>query len=533
MSSLALPDMSSLLDALPSIADLTSTAGPVQDDAGPRPDSEEGRLPSGATNAEQKADTLGRADQQMPVGTPILVAGRGRGEYVGFERSWFGPNKHWIRFNSDADTEVAEGVPPEPQPPTGVGEAAAAEGTTAALPSQELQPDATDQAQNDVDGEDAKIVEPIHAYVVQRHGPLLPQLGVPVTLNDVRWTVFACEFERFEEAVRDAEARVKVHSQPDNPPGSVGERAGVTTSSPAKDAVTQMTPEQKAAAAQSLAQQQGLVDQAMPIGTPIYVAGKGRGIYSGFVRNWVGANHHTIKFRAGVDEGEVLAEVTETLALRDCRWTAIEAKMAVSGRLATLADTTRVPQTMIALEDCMVRAAAHKGSEALWTLPAGEVIEVLRTVTVPGASNGGSGSAEEGSEPSSTPQESEPADAAGANSVERVFFSRPDLGLDGWVSASTTGTDGSFRPLLEEFKGDSLTVEYEDVPSTRAEGSQQTQEPEAQGQTQKQMDTQQEAEPEQKLDAEPDADEEAQPDAEPEEKQQPQQQPDSEPAPLP
>ena len=194
---------------------------------------------------------------------------------------------------------------------------------------------------------------------------------------------------------------------------------------------------------------------------------------------------------------------------------------------------------MIALEDCMVRAAADKSSEALWTLSAGEVIEVLRTVTVPGASNGGSGSAEEGSEPSSTPQESEPADA-GANSVERVFFSRPDLGLDGWVSASTTGADGNIRPLLEEFKGDSLTVKYEDVPLPDAEGSQQTQEPEAQGQTQKQLDIQQEAEqkpdaePDVEPDAEPDADEEAKPDAKPEEKQEqePEPEPDAEPASL-
>jgi hypothetical protein len=425
---------------------------------------------------------------------------------------------HLIRFDSDADTKVAEGVPTEPQPPTGVRETAVAEATTAALPSQELQPNAADDGENGVDGEEEKMVD---------EAP--PSGGVPVALNEVRWTVFACEFEGFEEAVRDADARAKVHSLPENPPGTVGETAGETTSSSAADVVAQMTPEQKAAAVQSLAQQQGRADQAMAIGTPIYVAGKGRGIYSGFVRNWVGANHHTIKFRAGVDESEVLAEVTETLNLRDCHWTAIEAKMAVGGRLATLADTTRVPQTMIALEDCMVRAAADKSSEALWTLPAGEVIEVLRTVALPATSSGDGGSTEGGSEPLSTPQKLESGDAASANSVERVFFSRPDLGLDGWVSANTTGADGTIRPLLEAFQGDSLTVEYEDIPG--AEAPQQSQEPEAQEETQQQLDTKQQPQPGREPDAEPEPEPEPEPERgpEPERDPEPEREPDAEP----
>ena len=60
-------------------------------------------------------------------------------------------------------------------------------------------------------------------------------------------------------------------------------------------------------------------------------------------------------------------------------------------------------------------------------------------------------------------------------SVERVFFSRPDLGLDGWVSASTIGPDHSIQPLLEEFDGDSLTIEYEDVPQLGSGENQQAQ----------------------------------------------------------
>eukprot|EP01043_Picozoa_sp_COSAG02_P022065 COSAG02_NODE_1136_length_14337_cov_50.495505_1_plen_450_part_10 len=331
MSSLTLPDMSSLLDAIPkdlpaipSIADLTGAAAPAQNGAvaAPGPDSNEGRLPLGGTEAEQEVDTLGRADQQMPVGTPILVAGCGRGECVGFERSWFGPNMHLIRFDRDARTEVAEGVPPEPQPPTGVDEADATEGDATATPPNQGVPDAADQPQKAGHEVEEKMVD-----------QTLPSAGTPVALKEMRWTVFACEFEGFEEAIREPEAHVNVQSLPRNEeersPGTVVETAGEPT--PAADALAQMTPAQKAAAVQSLAEQPGRGDQAMAIGTPMYVAGKGRGIYSGFVRNWVGANHHTIKFRAGVDESEVLAEVTETLALRDYRWTAIEAKMAVGG----------------------------------------------------------------------------------------------------------------------------------------------------------------------------------------------------------
>ena len=64
--------------------------------------------------------------------------------------------------------------------------------------------------------------------------------------------------------------------------------------------------------------------------------------------------------------------------------------------------------------------------------------------------------------------------------MERVFFSRPDLGLDGWVSASAISADGHVRPLLEEFHGDSLTVEYEDVPAPGTQETQQAQRPDTQ-----------------------------------------------------
>eukprot|EP01045_Picozoa_sp_COSAG04_P010789 COSAG04_NODE_670_length_11367_cov_62.932109_6_plen_1225_part_00 len=46
------------------------------------------------------ADTLGRDDKEMPVGTRICVTGHGRGTYVSFERKRLGANEHTIAFDS-------------------------------------------------------------------------------------------------------------------------------------------------------------------------------------------------------------------------------------------------------------------------------------------------------------------------------------------------------------------------------------------------------------------------------------------------
>eukprot|EP01045_Picozoa_sp_COSAG04_P011432 COSAG04_NODE_736_length_10705_cov_17.817273_6_plen_242_part_00 len=45
------------------------------------------------------AERLGRADQALPEGTRICVAGRGRGVYVSFTRKLIGDNEHTIRFD--------------------------------------------------------------------------------------------------------------------------------------------------------------------------------------------------------------------------------------------------------------------------------------------------------------------------------------------------------------------------------------------------------------------------------------------------
>ncbi len=48
---------------------------------------------------EARAETLALADKELPAGTPICVAGHGRGEYVSFVGRWVGANEHTIRFD--------------------------------------------------------------------------------------------------------------------------------------------------------------------------------------------------------------------------------------------------------------------------------------------------------------------------------------------------------------------------------------------------------------------------------------------------
>ena len=49
---------------------------------------------------ESEADRLGRADQALPAGTRVCIAGRGRGAYVRFGKKTFGANEHTIAFDS-------------------------------------------------------------------------------------------------------------------------------------------------------------------------------------------------------------------------------------------------------------------------------------------------------------------------------------------------------------------------------------------------------------------------------------------------
>eukprot|EP01045_Picozoa_sp_COSAG04_P028318 COSAG04_NODE_4362_length_2137_cov_1.555937_2_plen_498_part_01 len=52
------------------------------------------------------ADTLGRADQALPKGTRICVAGFGRGTYLSFARKLIGANQHTITFDSGETVAV-------------------------------------------------------------------------------------------------------------------------------------------------------------------------------------------------------------------------------------------------------------------------------------------------------------------------------------------------------------------------------------------------------------------------------------------
>ena len=53
-----------------------------------------------AEEVEEKADALGRQDYELPQGTRICVAGRGRGSYVSYEGKWVGANVHTIAFDA-------------------------------------------------------------------------------------------------------------------------------------------------------------------------------------------------------------------------------------------------------------------------------------------------------------------------------------------------------------------------------------------------------------------------------------------------
>ena len=57
-------------------------------------------------NAELEADELAHADEALPEGTRICVAGRGRGAYVSFGKKTFGANEHTIAFDSGETATV-------------------------------------------------------------------------------------------------------------------------------------------------------------------------------------------------------------------------------------------------------------------------------------------------------------------------------------------------------------------------------------------------------------------------------------------
>ena len=62
----------------------------------------------------------------------------------------------------------------------------------------------------------------------------------------------------------------------------------------------------------------GRADRALPEGTRICVAGRGRGAYVSFVGRWFGANEHTIAFDSGG---------TQVVKLREVEWTVKEGEM--------------------------------------------------------------------------------------------------------------------------------------------------------------------------------------------------------------
>jgi hypothetical protein len=345
MPDVSLPEMpdvgglTSMLDqameSIPSIADLTTTtaasdatgdaaaAAPAAAAAAAGGNASESVLRPGVTAAEQKADGFGRADQPMPTGTPIMVAGRGLGQYVGFERNWFGANTHLIRFG----TTVPEGVPPEvaadsgagdadpqpeqqqpepaaaPEPEPGSGpEPEEAEAEPEVEPEPEPEPELEPAQEAMEDTLDAAEQTPSVAASGAEAGAgagaeaaaaaVAEGASTGVVLRDEHWTVFAIEFDTLEAtaAAADAAATAAVAAAAEPEVAASG-----APSSPPPP----LTAEQQAAAAEVAAERAGRADQAMPNGALIYVAGRGRGIYAGFVRNWVGSNHHTIKFRAG------------------------------------------------------------------------------------------------------------------------------------------------------------------------------------------------------------------------------------------
>jgi hypothetical protein len=65
-------------------------------------------------------------------------------------------------------------------------------------------------------------------------------------------------------------------------------------------------------------------DKELPVGTRICVAGRGRGVYTGFASRFVGANDHTITF---ADESSEKKEIA-VVSLRDEIWTVYEHEMA-------------------------------------------------------------------------------------------------------------------------------------------------------------------------------------------------------------
>ena len=48
---------------------------------------------------EAEVDAKGRADEALPQGSRIHVAGHGAGSYVSFSRSRIGANQHTVQFD--------------------------------------------------------------------------------------------------------------------------------------------------------------------------------------------------------------------------------------------------------------------------------------------------------------------------------------------------------------------------------------------------------------------------------------------------
>ncbi len=85
-----------------------------------------------------------------------------------------------------------------------------------------------------------------------------------------------------------------------------------------------------------IAETLGRADKALPGGTRISVAGRGRGSYVRFLGRWVGANEHTIAF-----DSPLLGGQAAIVHLKTARWAVTEAGMAAIDELHATAAAAR------------------------------------------------------------------------------------------------------------------------------------------------------------------------------------------------